>query len=355
MNYLNLCARCGHCLAVCPIYNLTQQETFSPRGRVILAQKSLLEKVLLPRRMPFDLCLLCGVCETVCPNHVPVTEIVIRVRSQIFSTMQKLLAKNIEKDRFEKFWNFTTRSGLLYFLSKKIPLSNRSFQREISLPGSGDILLFLGCGGDFLYPQITMQLVSFFAKRGILIGLPPGQDCCGLVAASLGNSEIFYKLAIRNLDAFSHSTSPIITLCASCFYTLRHLYPRLLRGTPYEKEAQKLASRIYEATAFIIKEGLGKLSGHITLHIPCHLRLENYPNWWKEADIPVIEECCGQGGLFGIKYPVFSKKIYQHGLRKAIEAIKPHILLTSCTSCYYRLHLLFKGFPEVKFPIEILE
>ncbi len=358
MKFLELCARCGRCLAVCPIYALTKQETFSPRGRVVLASKVLQGDWEGLRKEIFSLCLLCGACEASCPNEVSILEAIISVRQGLYGSLPKALAKVFERDLGRKSLKFSRESGLLALLKGKIPfpLPRYSFQEIRPLPHSGEVLLFLGCGADLLFPQATVKLVEFFEKRGIKLGLPRGQGCCGLAVASLGDLKLFRDLAIRNLRAFSSTTVPVITLCASCFFTLRRLYPQLLAGTPYEEEARAFSQRVFEATGYLFRrERLVLPPQGVIFHLPCHLRFVDQDRWWTKLDIKFIEACCGQGGLFALRYPGLTRKIYDQGLSRHLDLDEIDTVLTACTACYYRLSLIFRGFPSVKFPIEIID
>ncbi len=358
MKSLELCARCGRCLAVCPIYALTERETFSPRGRVVLASKVLQGDWEGLRKEIFSLCLLCGACEASCPNEVPILETFISVRESLYGSLPKVLAKAFEGDLGRKSLKFSRESGLWMLLKGKIPfpLPRYPFRESRSLPQRGEVLLFLGCGADFLFPQATIKLVEFFEKKGIKLGLPQEQGCCGLAVASLGNLTLFKELAIRNLRAFSFTTAPVITLCASCFFTLRRLYPRLLAGTPYEEAAKALSQRVFEATGYLFKqERLALPKQGVIFHLPCHLRFEDQTRWWIGLAVKTLEACCGQGGLFGLRYPGLARKIYDQGLTRHPDLNEIDTVLTACTACYYRLSLMFRGFPSVKFPIEIID
>jgi Fe-S oxidoreductase len=62
------CTECGLCREVCPVFQILQQEEFSPRGRAILGSAGI-------RTMVFYQCTLCRTCRIVCPiGHDPAGE-----------------------------------------------------------------------------------------------------------------------------------------------------------------------------------------------------------------------------------------------------------------------------------------
>ncbi|MEK6610377.1 MAG: 4Fe-4S dicluster domain-containing protein, partial [Gemmatimonadota bacterium] len=70
---LDACVHCGFCLPACPTYEVTSDESDSPRGRIVLMRA--LERGELPPDDPemashLDRCLGCRACESVCPSGV---------------------------------------------------------------------------------------------------------------------------------------------------------------------------------------------------------------------------------------------------------------------------------------------
>ena len=63
------CIRCGLCLAVCPSYRTTLNETDSPRGRVALVRAQTEGRLAHSANYAdkFFRCLLCEACENICP------------------------------------------------------------------------------------------------------------------------------------------------------------------------------------------------------------------------------------------------------------------------------------------------
>ena len=79
------CTRCGSCMQACPLYQLTAQETYSPRGRNQLLRLALEQKINPNAQDPVLLellqtCTLCGRCTQVCPGRVPTAEHVLEMR-----------------------------------------------------------------------------------------------------------------------------------------------------------------------------------------------------------------------------------------------------------------------------------
>ncbi len=301
------CARCGKCLPVCPTYQITRQETFSPRGRVALYQAGLLQGKAL------SFCLLCGACEAICPNQVSAVSLILATRKDHPLSRAELVSQT---------WKALVRLG-------------PKFRERADLPERGKPVLFLGCGGDLLYPETIETLVRFLQKKGFSPALPRAQGCCGLLALSLGAESSFWRQAEQNLSALAEAEL-IITPCASCLYTLKVLYPRYLSGTPLERMAYQVAERSLEAASFLLSAQLLPPSSSFLFQVPCHLRYIDNAKWWHQMGLVVHEGCCGGGGLFGVRFPKEAKAILK-GLNQSLERHRAHELATACTACWLTL------------------
>ncbi|MBU3913766.1 MAG: 4Fe-4S dicluster domain-containing protein [Nanoarchaeota archaeon] len=54
------CIRCGMCKSLCPVFSIMREETVSPRGKAIILDKKVYDKVVYE-------CSLCKACEQKCP------------------------------------------------------------------------------------------------------------------------------------------------------------------------------------------------------------------------------------------------------------------------------------------------
>ncbi len=79
--YLN-CIRCGLCLAVCPTYRESLSETASPRGRLVLARKSLEGDLELSPNLYEQMyaCFDCMACDEICPVGIHPAELAMDMR-----------------------------------------------------------------------------------------------------------------------------------------------------------------------------------------------------------------------------------------------------------------------------------
>lgn len=65
------CNNCGFCSKSCPLYNLLNRDTVSPRGKAIMQREGFLDKILF-------ICTLCGDCTKSCPIGVELDWRVLR-------------------------------------------------------------------------------------------------------------------------------------------------------------------------------------------------------------------------------------------------------------------------------------
>src|SRR6202048_3373370 len=75
---------CGLCLAYCPTYRVTGEESASPRGR-IAAMRSVQEGAPMDADFTrfMDLCVQCRACEAACPSAVPFGRLMEAARSAL--------------------------------------------------------------------------------------------------------------------------------------------------------------------------------------------------------------------------------------------------------------------------------
>jgi heterodisulfide reductase subunit C len=70
---LSGCIKCGMCKSLCPVFKILREEQFSPRGKAILLNEKILDKVVFH-------CNLCKACEEKCPLGLKVCDAILKAR-----------------------------------------------------------------------------------------------------------------------------------------------------------------------------------------------------------------------------------------------------------------------------------
>ncbi|HSH13366.1 MAG TPA: (Fe-S)-binding protein, partial [Desulfurivibrionaceae bacterium] len=78
---MNICAKCGTCSTVCPVYRVTGLESDTARGKLHLLAKLAGSPASPAYREIFSRCLLCGACRHACPRGLDLPGLVAEARS----------------------------------------------------------------------------------------------------------------------------------------------------------------------------------------------------------------------------------------------------------------------------------
>jgi len=400
ISYAGKCIRCGLCMSVCPVYQVSLDETDVARGKMALLEweqshtdikKSTRFKQAISR------CLLCGACTNICPNQVPINDCIQTVRQKIsLNVKEKLVISSMYT-----FSNLS-RSGYIFRKSgsilqkcvgKKFPelsglhlrfpmasLSARKYIPKINAEpftshytftptSSKKILYFTGCGANYMFHQTALALTEILKQNNHPAFVPENQMCCGLPFYAAGDNQKAASLAKKNIDIIEKfSPDIVLTTCASCGAQI-HQWKQLLKNdSDYEKRARKIANLQKDATTFLLENNYIKnnlpdrrdaIIETIWYHHPCHMR-------WGETRLPVPKElfsffdkvnviysdnqCCGNGGKFQISHFDLSMKIFE----TRMDLFRQHKIdrvLTSCTGC----HLQFsEGLLQNKLPVSVM-
>ena len=83
------CAQCGNCVARCPVYRATRDETFTARGKLLIMKRALETKKLeLSKVLPLYFCLHCGRCDEECQVNLK--------HRQLYNDLEKYLSATID-------------------------------------------------------------------------------------------------------------------------------------------------------------------------------------------------------------------------------------------------------------------
>jgi glycolate oxidase iron-sulfur subunit len=378
----NSCAKCGACTTVCPVYQVTGQESLTARGRLHLLEKIDADKYSQAYLDIFSKCLLCGACHQVCPRDInlPVKVVESRhdlpkqtgrgsfVRSlvkgclshqRILATIGKVL--KISEPLLDKL---PASSGLRLKLglppTKHSPhMPPEKITPEQSSPaGTAESVLFPGCLARHLNPDITFAAAELVSRKNCVSpDIPEGQACCGLAFYSSGNIEEARQLARQNIAAFADTDLPIVVICGSCYSHLTG-YPDLLaEDNTWHPRAIAFADRLRELSYFLADQSPSatgsicarnkSVKKRVVYHDPCHLRyrpgLKKPPRqlltdlpWVELVELPNGSQCCGFGGLFNLAHPDISAQIAGK-LINNILAVAPDLVVTTCSGCLIQL------------------
>jgi L-lactate dehydrogenase complex protein LldE len=188
-----------------------------------------------------------------------------------------------------------------------------------------NVYLFSTCLVDQFAPEAGLDTIRLLEREGITVHFPQAQTCCGQPAYSSGYPDQARAVARQQLDIFPEPW-PIVVPSGSCGAMLRHDYPKLFATDPVlAPKAQALAERTFELTEFLVHVvGFARNDGGapctIALHTSCHARREMGCHETSSAllasltQVKVteqarIEECCGFGGTFSMRFPDISEAI----------------------------------------------
>ncbi len=384
------CVRCGACLSVCPVYDITLKERFSPRGKnYILGSRDLSKRQALVKET-IKACLQCGACSSVCTSGADIRSLISSERGShaffrsiphpvynIFTSagLSRLCVKAADilpagpadvqrRDKNRGFIKTVLETKNVLkpsaspFLSCPQDWAGKFRPRaghirlKADLPG---IALFVGCAQNVLFPQVPGKMAGII---GSSVFVPEEQTCCGLPAFSAGAVKQSRKAALRNLDAFDRSGFEILlTGCASCASMIKR-WPLLFeKGSRARERAMSLSEKVMEFSSFALKflePAVCVSERTVAFQMPCHQRyglaqpeepLRLLARNLGRSFAPVELGCCGQGGLFGFARPDLAQKIFE----KQFSRMEPgvNMVTTTCSGCLIRLKT---GLPNLEFP-----
>ncbi len=401
----NACIRCGACMEVCPLYQLSGKESVVARGKLSVLQALTANDLAPSRRLQeiLEYCLLCGACAEKCTAKVHTPDLVKAGRA----TMRDQLGRHWSPALALAYLSLHTdqalpvlstagpilahlrawvggESGLLYrlwpaltgLIGRLPQAAAQPFSRSVAnlLPGRGKqtIAFFVGCGLEALFPQAGLAFLKICERLEIEVIIPKQQGCCGLLAASAGEAKTAQDLGRRFIRQFeSLAADHIVTACASCSYHLKQFH-KLFPDSREGETAARLSTKVWEASEYLADTGKftslryleSACSQSMVFHDPCHLRRGQHiieqPRRLLAA-VPGLEllepegtvGCCGQGGIFGICHPEMSGTIGNNALT-TYRQTGATMVGTACSGCLAQLTSLAPGQMPVRHFLEIL-
>lgn len=186
------------------------------------------------------------------------------------------------------------------------------------------VSLFITCMCDIFSPHVGKHTVELLERFGCEVDFPSQQTCCGQPAFNSGyltESKVAMKQMMRAFKDAEYVVGP----SGSCVGMIRE-YPKIFAHDPeWREEAEKLASKSYEITQFLVnvlgvKDVGSTFEGKVTYHPSCHmtriLGVKNEPitllkhiKGIELKELPIKEDCCGFGGTFAVKNSIISSEM----------------------------------------------
>jgi glycolate oxidase iron-sulfur subunit len=368
-----LCAKCGACSAVCPVYRISGREANTARGKLHLLDTLGLAKSSSAFIDIFSACLLCGACSAVCPRQIDISKELVAARNSfsLFAgpyAYEKYLARKLldYPGSLTGFRILGKTCGKL--LGGSLPdgsglrlrlalFKDDAFsvvggkQRREAVTGGTCLTWFPGCSIRYLFPDILTSCQSLLGSFSFSLHYPDGLACCGLAGWAAGDFEGARKNGRKNIEVMEATEGPILVSCGSCYAYLKK-YPELFTGdNDWQARAAKMASRVVELSEFLENQNAGcnksdteyEQKLRVFYHDPCHLRHGSAIvdkarlQLQKTGRIEVLElpggpRCCGQGGLFQVAHPEISASIRDQ-LVHDVLALAPDVVTSTCSGC----------------------
>jgi heterodisulfide reductase subunit D len=346
---LGTCLQCGTCSSSCPTYFAMD---VPPRKLWRMVTLGLKDEIA--QSSTFWLCTACHTCTVRCPRGIDVSESMRQIREWVIGegVQETPRALSMMSDMIVESHNMKGDDNE----TRLIWSSNLPDDGLGELPQQAEVLWYVGCVSSF-YPmayRIPQAMVQILGRSGVDFTLLGGEEwCCGFPLYTAGMSDRVRALAAHNLEKVrATGAKTLVSTCASCYHTWKHIYPEMLADYPEDLEVLHAT----EYMARLIKEGrlpLGPVERVITYHDPCDLGRRSgvfdAPRYVLNS-IPGIELremanhhenslCCGGGG----NVETFSPDTVNEAARRRLlqaEATGAKYVVSACQQC---MRTLFNG------------
>jgi len=341
------CSRCGTCLAICPVYKNTLDESFAPRGKLSLIEAVANKRIPFTDRLSKKIytCTMCDFCTSECPSGVKVNELFAAVREDLVENKKYPEVLDYLKDKIEKAYNITfdSNQGRTDWL-KQVPGTDiGDYVKQ-----TAEVVYFVGCVSSFSprsfsIPRAIVKLLKIANVDFTL--LSEDEWCCGFPLLGSGMRQEVKTLAEHNIEAvIKRNAKVLLTSCPSCFHTWKHEYEKLT-GIKAGFEIMHVSQYLLK----LVKEGAikpGSLNIKVTYHDPCDLGrnsgIYDEPRQLIKSipDVELIEmasakkqaNCCGGGGNIESLDPALSAKIADNRAEEVLLT-GAEIALSACQQC----------------------
>ena len=267
-----ICARCGYCRNVCPVYKVVGWESASPRGKLSLARQIFAlndqEKLTDEFIHRMSQCTLCAACSQACSTDIDLRCLYMDLRERVADMGKapkgyKALWANLEANR--NITTFNNKDRLDWAQDVDDP-------EQLEAREGAEVCYFVGCVSSF-FPQaseVALSVSEILTKAKIDFTTLGGDEwCCGFPLLASGRADearTFMQHNVERIKALGIHT--VIASCPSCHHVWKHSAAEFLDG--YKLEIHHTSEYI----ARLIKESrlsLGEMQVRITYHDPCDL------------------------------------------------------------------------------------
>jgi len=357
---LNTCLQCGTCSSSCPTYFAMDK---SPRQLWRLVSLGLKEEI--KQLSTYWLCTACNSCTIRCPRGIEVSESMRQVREwmnkdNLDATPEAL--KRLSKMILDSHNMMGDDNETRLIWSSNLPDGLGEIKKQ------AEVIWFVGCVSSF-YPmayKIPQSMVQILGRSGVDFTIMGGEEwCCGFPLFTGGMSDSIHDMAVHNLErVLATGAKTLVSTCASCFHTWKHIYPDILSNFPEDLEvlhATEYLARLVETG----KIKLGPVERVITYHDPCDLGKRNgifdEPRYVLEK-IPGIELremvnhkqnslCCGGGGNVEAFSPDVVNQASKIRLEQALDTGAGYVV-SACQQC---MRTLFNGARKNKIRLRTMD
>jgi L-lactate dehydrogenase complex protein LldE len=211
------------------------------------------------------------------------------------------------------------------------------------------VSLFVTCLTDQFYPEVAVSVVRVLRRLGIAVDFPKAQTCCGQPALNSGYFDEARSVARRMIDVFEQS-DVVVTPSGSCCAMVREHFAHLFKDDArLHARAVALAAKTFDFVEYLekilrIDWSAWDLAydGIATYHYSCHLRgigmtdettrLLKRIRGMEYRPLEKIEQCCGFGGTFAVKYGDISGAMVRDKVA-CIAATRANLLVSNDGGC----------------------